>query len=233
MSTAPAPLLAFHGDPKIKAKYVNRMNGHLAADQIVQKNYGTGRGKNFRGCFIGCTFHKGNAGELFPVEIGWDESLGRLVEGIFESLPADEAPTFAAKVFEVTPEGADLDLVIPKMLLWGLTDQKFGAVNFATDKVKEAVKETIDLLTEWIETGVKPGEARFKKASYAASYAASYVYAHAASSAYAFSAASAATSAASTAAAAYGAYAFYSSSEIRRSQAVKLLELLASAPVPA
>ena len=50
-------LLAYHGDPAIKAKYLARVRAHRKADELVQ---GTGWRTDgpygeVRGCVVGCT----------------------------------------------------------------------------------------------------------------------------------------------------------------------------------
>jgi hypothetical protein len=51
--TADAPLRAFHGDPKIRNRYLKRVRAHAAADQIIHGTYW----QEGRGCAVGCTIH--------------------------------------------------------------------------------------------------------------------------------------------------------------------------------
>ena len=44
---------AFHGDPKVKTKYLKRVRAHRAADQIIHGTYW----EDGKGCAVGCTIH--------------------------------------------------------------------------------------------------------------------------------------------------------------------------------
>jgi hypothetical protein len=51
-------MIAFHGDPKIKAKYLKRVMAHVEADELVKGVYyeKDANGK-VRACGVGCTVH--------------------------------------------------------------------------------------------------------------------------------------------------------------------------------
>lgn len=105
------PLLAFHGDPAIKQKYLDRVRMHRAADEIVSGQYWE-RGK---GCAVGCTLH-GSRHSDYEVELGMPRVLARLEDGIFER--TFHVDTIAAKAwpeeFLTAPKvGADLSMVWP------------------------------------------------------------------------------------------------------------------------
>jgi hypothetical protein len=77
-------MLAYHGDPAIKDKYLSRMRAHRAADELVA---GVGFKKNgkVQGCAVGCTFDVYDHSRG-PIEIGVPEVLIRLEDSIFEGL---------------------------------------------------------------------------------------------------------------------------------------------------
>jgi hypothetical protein len=53
-------LLAYHGDPNLKAKLIAELRKHREADAIIQGSYGYEEDDNaveFRGCAVGCTLH--------------------------------------------------------------------------------------------------------------------------------------------------------------------------------
>lgn len=52
---------AFHGDLKIKEKYLVRIRAHAAADEIVKGQYW----EDGKGCAVGCTIHS-NDHSLYP-----------------------------------------------------------------------------------------------------------------------------------------------------------------------
>jgi hypothetical protein len=114
--TATATPRAFHGDPAIKKKYVKRMRKHRRLDQIVQGM--TFDPETREGCLVGCTFDRYDHA-AYPVEIGYPEPLGRLLDAIFEGLPSgEEGPDLALASLERVREGADLTGVVPRFLAW-------------------------------------------------------------------------------------------------------------------
>lgn len=110
---------AFHNDSAIKAKYVERMEAHRLADQIVQAN-GYWDGK--KGCAVGCTLHSGLhlAAES---EIGFPMSLMMAEDYLFEGLPDRQTSSdFAVDFLRVTPVGADLSMVGVRLVQWILVE---------------------------------------------------------------------------------------------------------------
>ena len=77
----PANLIAFHGDPSIKAKYLARIAAHRAADQLVRG----ATGQNGKGCAVWCTLDKYEHA-AYETELGIPRSLARIEDGLFEYL---------------------------------------------------------------------------------------------------------------------------------------------------
>ena len=77
---------AFHGDPKIKAKYLRRIRKHYKADQIVKGQYW----ENGKGCAVGCTIHSSNH-RAYETELGIPRAIAKLEDGMFEELPDELA----------------------------------------------------------------------------------------------------------------------------------------------
>ncbi len=75
------PLLAFHGDMKIKKKYLARVRAHRKADEIVSGKYW----ENGKGCAVGCTIH-GSSHKAYEDEIGHPQILARLEDRLFEAI---------------------------------------------------------------------------------------------------------------------------------------------------
>lgn len=73
---------AFHGDEKIKKKYVDRVKAHAKADEIVKGQYW----KNGKGCAVGCTIHSADHA-AYQTELGIPQWMARLEDRIFEGLP--------------------------------------------------------------------------------------------------------------------------------------------------
>lgn len=103
---------AFHNDPAVKAKYLNRVIAHAAADALIQ---GTGWNGS-KGCAVGCTLEAYNHSR-YPIELGLPEWLARLEDSIFEGLPVDEAMTWPQRFLEAIPVGADVEPVRHKLAI--------------------------------------------------------------------------------------------------------------------
>ena len=129
---------AFHGDPKVKEKYLARVKAHQKADQIVQGHYWD-RG---RGCAVGCTIH-GQDHQAYETKLGIPIQLAYLQDWIFEELPSKEAKDFPVDFLESIPVGEDLKPVLHRFLYWLLVDPEDGVIQYAQDEEEEQVKEAI------------------------------------------------------------------------------------------
>ena len=95
---------AYHNDPKVKQKYVSRMQAHINADELV-------RGEGFvdgHGCAVGCILNKYDH-SAFPEELGVPEWIARLIDDIHEHTSDEVWPTFALDFLQAIPEGKDLE----------------------------------------------------------------------------------------------------------------------------
>jgi hypothetical protein len=194
------PLLAFHGNPKIKAKYLNRVKAHQKADEIVKGQYW----QDGKGCAVGCTIHSSNH-RAYETELGIPLALARLEDSIFEGLPNELAKEWPSKFLSAIELGADLSFVWPKFALWLLTDPQNGVLRHAKERsTKGAIQQVAELYIRWLNDD-KPIGVGWEAAANAAN-AANAAYATANAAAYAANAANAANAAYATAnAAAYAA----------------------------
>lgn len=142
---------AWHGDPALKARIVERMKAHRAADNLIQAVYQTidpETALGYRGCAVGCALDRVssdgaeilNQSELVDgtIVLGWHAEMGRqlgfppelarLIDNIFEEQDYDAAD-FAVKILEVAPVGADLSGV--HSAFCDLEDSKEGATTRA------------------------------------------------------------------------------------------------------
>ena len=242
-------LRAFHGDPAIKAKYLDRVRAHQLADQLIQK--ATWDNKTQKGCAIGCTLHN-YSHSAYENELGIPRVLARLEDGIFEGLSVPDSKQWPARFLEAIQVGADLSMVWPRFAHWLLADPDFGVIRHAkTDTSKKAISGVAALYYRWISgenpvrkewaTAAADADA-YAYATYAADADADAAAADAADAdAYAYAAdAYAADAAADAYAYAADAYAADADADAaykdalrsaRRAQAEKLLELLSEAPV--
>src|ERR1051325_3106563 len=132
-------LLSFHGEQKIKDKYIARLQAHAKADEIIQGTYW----ENGKGCAVGCTVHS-DSHDSYETELGISWRLVLVEDRIFEKLPNAEAKKFPLQFLEAIPVGIDTDLVFRKFILWSLGDAKDGLINVVKENEKPILQEIID-----------------------------------------------------------------------------------------
>jgi hypothetical protein len=149
-------LLAFHGEEKIKDKYVKRVKAHYKADEIVQGQYW----ENGKGCAVGCTIQTddvknshGSWHQRYEEALGVPRVLARLEDRIFEGLTNGEAKEFPLKFIEAIHVGADLTPVFYQFMHWLLVDPKEGVIKYARPDGKKAIKNVAKLLKRKLEGG--------------------------------------------------------------------------------
>jgi hypothetical protein len=237
-------MLAFHGDPNIKAKYLERVRLHAAADEIIHGKY-WGGGK---GCAVGCTIHGSNHA-AYEKELGIPIALARLEDTLFEGMTNGHSKEFPERFLQAAKVGADLSRVQWHFLYWLLTEELAGRNH---DLVRDAVAQCANVIApltkgEPIDVNAAVSAARSAAASAESAVSAAVSAAESAAWSAAVSAAeSAAWSAAASAVSAAGSAAWSAESAARsaawsawsaaeREQAYyrmaeKLLGLMASAP---
>lgn len=111
-------MVAFHGDPAVKAKYLRRVAAHRKKDEIIQGLYWalgvTGR---YHGCAVGCTIH-GSDHKKYETELGIPRDVAFIEDTIFEYLPEGEAFKFPGQFLKAIKPGADLSNVSNKYVGW-------------------------------------------------------------------------------------------------------------------
>lgn len=171
MTTA-EPLIAWHSDPKIKAKYVERMQEHRRLDHLIQAETWTpGNGGPPKGCAVGCLFESYDHSRG-PIEIGHPEWLIRIEDAVFEGLPKVEAEQWAVDFVHAAPVGASWDRAWHRWAL-NLLDEDGPmreALKLATTNVRFAVAGVRDLHAR-ASAGESIGKARCAAAREAASSA--------------------------------------------------------------
>ena len=148
--------IGYHGSSALKAKIVAQMEAHRCQDQIVQGHYWEQDNSEYCGCIIGCLTHDANNGgdihEKTEQQLGIPEWLARLIERIFEGLPAKDAPNFAVTITKAVPVGFDKwDNLRHDFLAWLLIDSEQGATRQGKVflGVEEAIKTPAHLHREW------------------------------------------------------------------------------------
>ena len=130
---------AFHGDKKIKEKYVARIKAHSKADEIVKGIYW----QEGKGCAVGCTI-EGNDHKRYETELGIPKIIAYLEDGLFEDMSNEEAKKFPLRFLEAIPVGADLSMVFTKLVIWEWEDENHGLINI---KEIQDNKELFDCCT--------------------------------------------------------------------------------------
>lgn len=127
---------AFHNDPKIKKKYLARLEAHYRADEIIQGIYW----ENGKGCAI----------SAYETELGIPSIIARLKARIFEGLPNECAKEFPLKFLKAVPIGADLSLVLYQFIHWLLVDETDGVISLSNEQGKVSILKVADLFKQKI-----------------------------------------------------------------------------------
>ena len=111
-------LVAFHDDPKIKAKYLKRLAAHRKAGSFVTNCWWDSHRKI--GCAVGCTIH-GTDIALYEEELGIPSSVAWLEAVVHGQKLGERIDTFAEEVLGAIKPGHDLSLVVAHFAYWLLT----------------------------------------------------------------------------------------------------------------
>jgi hypothetical protein len=154
-----AEMKTFHGDIAIREKYLQRLKGHAAADEIIKGLYW----ENGKGCAIGCTIHS-DKHDAYEDELGIPVVLAYIEDTIFENLPNHLAKTWPIRFFEAIPFDVDLELIWPKFGKWLSIDSDFGDTRFHEHGSMINVRALFDrwikgnkpTLEDWTAAGTAP-----------------------------------------------------------------------------
>ena len=164
-----APLIAYHGDPLQKARYLARVRAHGKASEIV-----TGLvWENGRGSAAGCTVHSDRL-EAYEAELGVPKVLAQLEDCVFEGLFSFGSPALALaypeRFLAAIKVGAGLSLVWPKVALWMLADGKYGMIRSSgTPRSASAIKDLAGLYQKWAN-GERPAMSTLRSAERGAAW---------------------------------------------------------------
>lgn len=107
---------AFHNDPKIKQKYVDRVLEHMRLDHLV-KGVGWESNGEVKGCAIGCTLEKYEH-KAYEYELGIPIWLAYLEDKLFEGMSWQDAKDWPYKFLDAINVGADLEQIkIPCLII--------------------------------------------------------------------------------------------------------------------
>lgn len=238
-------LIAYHGDPKIKEKYLARVRAHRKANEITKDQYW----ENGKGNSVGCTIHSSEY-LRYEIELGIPKELARVEDKLFELRVDDSVMLWPERFLSAVPVRANLHTVYWQFMQWLLVDEREGVIRLAKREQSKAVIEKMGALyarliagepVEYEDWEIAAGD--ILSASNAASYDADWAASNAIATAWAASGAHvhtvdaihAAANAASYAEVDHAfatddvVYAAYSQALARQSE--KLLELLRDTPV--
>jgi hypothetical protein len=212
-------MIAYHGQPDLKAKFLEQIALHEAADRIQHTGYANfkmnGERRFTGGCAVGCSLESLRVIEglktivhsdhtLYERYLGVPQALARLEDRLFENITVKDSLTWPRRFAEAIPIGADVAMVMPRFLLDLLTAPDGGVQRRCAkhEKIAAVVKGVSDLYRQWVEMGTKPSATQWREARADAAAAAAAADASAAASA---DAAAAYAAASADAAAAYAA----------------------------
>lgn len=173
-------IVAWHGDPALKAEVAARMRLHREHDEFLQGLYQLINPKyasGYRGCLIGCTlppepipdhehvalYHANGGVEPSSPPFGWHgrveqlygipRPVGHLLDKIFENLPVDDGQhaQFAVESVEAVPVGADLTMVPSLLMLDILDDPNHGFYQRSGEYERPAVGVVAELYRQRID----------------------------------------------------------------------------------
>lgn len=99
-------MMSYHNDPALKTEFVARMQAHLDADNIRQRETGYGG----KGCAVWCTYDEYDH-SFGPSRLGIPEWYEHLRDVVFEGLPQKAASDWALASLTEVPIGVDLEPV--------------------------------------------------------------------------------------------------------------------------
>lgn len=133
-------LKAFHGDPAIKQKYLDRVRAHRAAGNLIQ---GTGWDGS-KGCAVGCTLEKYDHA-AYETELGIPEWLARVKDSLHRGMTENDAMAWPERFLSAIPVGADLEQVKAPFLIYVLECALEKFDHDAYPDCKEAIVNVIEL----------------------------------------------------------------------------------------
>jgi hypothetical protein len=124
-ATARVPLIAYHHDPAVKARYIARIRTHRLADDLVKGFYWM----HGKGCAVGCTLEDSDH-RRYETELGIPVRIAYLEDAVFEGLPNAEARMFPERFLEAIPPGGDLSSVPDAFLASLMSTLRLNPVRF-------------------------------------------------------------------------------------------------------
>jgi len=139
---------AFHGDPTIKARYLDRLQQERTAGAIRQRRDTESDTEIWmlgQGSAVGCTI-QANDYTLYESQLGIPTALAYLEDCLFQGLPKKQAMRWPEAFLSTIRVRADLARVGDQFLVWTLVDAEMGVIHLASNiAVKTLIQETAAL----------------------------------------------------------------------------------------
>lgn len=141
-------MIAFHGQPGIKSKYVKRIKLHRKQDDLRRGFYWN----NGRGCAVGCTIEEQyEVHRKFEKALGIPEPLVYLEDTLFECMTWEKALDFPVNFLQSIKVGADLSNVLDQLVLYLLSDETCGLYNIASKAARGNIMHLASLINRKIK----------------------------------------------------------------------------------
>lgn len=171
-------MIAYHGDEKIKGKYLDRVHAHIKADKLKSS---VGWRDNIRilGRYVGVTPEKYDY-KLYEIELGIPEWLARACDVLFDGMSYGNSMEWPATFLKAITPGVDLDKIKIPFLIFVLESCLTSMNRASFDResspmIEKALEESRKAVVEMIRVirgNGKPEKAAGLSAKAAAKYAA-------------------------------------------------------------
>jgi hypothetical protein len=156
---------AFHADPAIKQEFLDRLQVHAEAGEILNRASLWNDGK---GGPVACMIHDTDLA-VWQERTGIPSAVGSALDIAASYLDdPEQAARFVLEWVEAVEVGQDLGRVAPALIEWLLTDSEHGIHRFADDEaVRQMISRVADLHRR-AAAGEAPPEAEWRAARAAA-----------------------------------------------------------------
>lgn len=136
---------AFHGNEKLKQKYLSQIRRHGTTEEMWHGIYSYNDGHD---CFSGCIIHK--CDDATPEKVGIPQGLFWLHHSLFKELWRDDVAetmmNWPGRFFRSIKTGSELSKVFPFFMCWFLIDKNDGIINYAaSSKQKKGIEKVFNL----------------------------------------------------------------------------------------
>lgn len=155
-------MIAYHGKPEVKDKYLARVLAQQKAGKIQKGVYW----EKPTGIAVGCTI-EGSNHACYESELGIPRQIALEEDALFSRMSSPEAEKLPYRFLEAVTVGADLSLVLPKFYIRLCTDKEHGAILKASPDGVIAIQRVVDLIQKLVD-GKTVAKSDFLKAKAAA-----------------------------------------------------------------